>query len=413
MSQQSTRVPGAVYILAFGIFAMVMSEFATAGLMPQLAEGLNASIVQIGYLVTVFAVAMAVGGPIFVFLLRRVPPKPALLAILIVFLVGNVIAIMAPNYSVMFVARAITGVASQAFFGVAVSLSVRLVDEGFRGRAIGVAMNGLMLGTLLGLPFATFIGGQFGWRSAFWAIAIVTTTAGLLTLLFVHNPKGEDTAPEGGHSLGDQLAVFKRPHLLLALVSSTLIIGATFAAFSFFTPILTEISGFELGTIPWLFMAYGIATVMGNNVVARLADGHTVTTLLGGTVLNAIFLTGFAIWTHIAPVALIFMIAIGMVGVTMNPAMAVRVQRTGNASPLVNTVHSSFITLGVIISSAGGAASIGAFGLRSTLILGVAMAILAIMAILPALRDPYLQTGQRETVPEALTVHDRASAKPP
>lgn len=395
-SQEIKKVPGAVYILAIGIFAMVMSEFAVAGLMPQLAAGLNVTIAQIGYLVTVFAVAMAVGGPVFVFLLHRVPPKTSLLTILAVFLIGNIIATFASSYGVMVVARIVTGVASQAFFGVAISLCARLVDENIRGRAIGVAMNGLMLGTLLGLPTATLVGERFGWQSAFWAIAIATALAGILTMFFVHNPRSEGKTPESTQSIKEQALVFMQPQLILALLSSTLIIGATFAAFSFFTPILTELSGFDLGTIPWLLLAYGAATVIGNSIVARLADRHTVVTLLGGTILNALFLTGFALWTQIAPVALIFMIAIGLVGVTMNPAMTIRVQRAGNASPLVNTVHSSFITLGIIISSAVGSSLIDHYGLRSTLILGIVMAILAILAILPAMTNLYIRTGKND-----------------
>ncbi len=377
---------------------MVMSEFAVAGLMPQLAEGLDTTIAQIGYLVTVFAVAMAVGGPVLVFLLHRLSPKTSLLIILAIFLIGNVIATFASSYGVMVVARVVTGVASQAFFGVAISLCARLVDVKMRGRAIGVAMNGLMLGTLLGLPAATLIGARFGWQSAFWAIAIATTVAGILTIFFVHNPPAESDTPESVLSIKEQAAVFMRPQLIFALLSSTLIIGATFAAFSFFTPILTELSGFALGTVPWLLFAYGAATVIGNSIVARLADRHTVVTLLGGTILNALFLAGLAIWTQIAPVALIFMIAIGLVGVTMNPAMTIRVQRAGNASPLVNTVHSSFITLGIIISSAVGSALVDKYGLHSTLLLGVAMAALAILAILPAMANPYIRSGESDRV---------------
>ena len=118
-------VPLAVYILAAGIFAMVTSEFAVAGLMPQLAEGLGTGIEQIGYLVTVFAVAMTVGGPILTVFLLRVPPKTALLMIIAIFLVGNVIAAMAASYPVMVLARIISGVASQAFFGIAISISAR------------------------------------------------------------------------------------------------------------------------------------------------------------------------------------------------------------------------------------------------------------------------------------------------
>lgn len=390
------RVPAAVYILAAGIFAMVTSEFAAAGLMPQLAEGLGTGVEQIGYLVTIFAVAMAVGGPILTLALLRVPPKTALMTIFTIFLVGNVIAALASTYPMMVVARVISGVASQAFFGVAVSLCARLVDERIRGRAVGVAMNGLMLGTLLGLPLATLVGGRLGWQSAFWTISILTTIAAILTLAVVRNPQHDEGAEQPKASASEEFAVLRRPQFLLAIVSSTLIIGATFSAFTFFTPILTQITGFAETTVPLLLLAYGAATVVGNMIVARLADRHTISTLLVGTALNAVFLAGFAFFTDLPVLALVFMFGIGLVGVTMNPAMAVRAQRAGSTAPLANTVHSSFITLGIILGSAIGSALIPAYGLRSPVILGVGMAILAILVILPALRSKYLRHGVRE-----------------
>lgn len=390
------RVPAAVYILAAGIFAMVTSEFAVAGLMPQLAEGLGTGVEQIGYLVTIFAVAMAVGGPILTLALLRVPPKTALMVIFAIFLVGNVIAALAPTYPMMVVARVISGVASQAFFGVAVSLCVRLVDERIRGRAVGVAMNGLMLGTLLGLPLATLVGGRLGWQSAFWTISILTAIAAILTLAVVRNPRHDGGAEQPKASASEEFAVLRRPQFLLAIVSSTLIIGATFSAFTFFTPILTQITGFAETTVPLLLLAYGAATVVGNTIVARLADRHTISTMLVGTALNAVFLAGFAFFTDVPTLALVFMFGIGLVGVTMNPAMAVRAQRAGSTAPLANTVHSSFITLGIILGSAIGSALIPAYGLRSPVVLGVGMAILAILVILPALSSPYLRHGVRE-----------------
>ncbi|MEU6106233.1 MFS transporter [Streptomyces flaveolus] len=391
-------VPLAVYVVAAGIFAMVTSEFAVAGLMPQLAEGLDTRIEQVGYLVTVFAVAMAVGGPILTVLLLRVPPKNALLAIMAVFLVGNVIAALATSYAVMVVARIISGIASQSFFGIGVSLSARLVDERMRGRANGVAMNGLMLGTLLGLPLATFVGGRLGWQAAFWTVSLLTVIAALLTLALVQNPAAAGTPAQASPSMRDELTVLRRPQFLLALASSTLIIGATFSVFSFLTPILTEITGFSESLVPLLLLAYGAATLVGNTVVARLADRYTVTTLLAGTGLNVVFLTGLALFTEVPPLTLAFMLGIGLVGVTMNPAMAVRAQRAGGTTPLVNTVHASFITLGVITGSAIGSALIPDHGLRAPIALGVALAALAVLAILPALASPYLRNGQREQV---------------
>nr|WP_281172757.1 MFS transporter [Jiangella gansuensis] len=399
-----------MYVLAAGVFAMVTSEFAVAGLMPQLAAGLGTGIEQVGYLVTIFAAAMAVGGPVLTVALLRVPPKTALMIVFALFLVGNVIAALASGYPMMVVARVVSGAASQAFFGIAVSMSVRLVDERMRGRAVAVVMNGLMLGTLLGLPMATFIGGRLGWQSAFWAISLITLAAAALTHGAVRNPAapvGADAqAPEG---MGSELAVLRRPQFLLALASSTLIIGATFSAFSFFTPILTRVTGFSEGIVPVLLLVYGAATLIGNIVVGRLADRHTVSTLLVGTGLNALFLAGFALFTDVPPLALAFMLGIGLVGVTMNPAMAVRVQRAGSTAPLVNTVHGSVITLGVMIGSAGGSALIPIHGLRAPIFLGIALAALAVLAILPALASPYLRHGNDAGTASGADVLQRGS----
>ncbi len=395
-------MPRAVYVLALGIFAMVTSEFVVAGLMPQMADGLNATIPQIGYLITAFAVAMAVGGPLLTVAVLRVPPRTALMVLFAIFLTGNVLAATATDYTTMLIARIVTGIASQAFFGVAVSLCAQLTRPEIRGRAIAVVMNGLMLGTLLGLPTSTLVGERFGWRAAFWTISAITLVAAAATLLGV--PRIERAA--GGGGLRQEIGVFRTPGLWLALSPSTLIIGATFSAFSYFNPILTEVTGFSPGTVPALLVGYGAATVIGNTVVGRFADRHTVPVLTVGLVLNAAFLGGFALLADAPVPAVVCMLGIGLVGVTMNPAMVTRVQRTGNPGPLVNTVHSSFITLGIILGSSIGAVAIDAWGLRAPLWLGAGMALAGLATVLPDLTRrsspgspaPVHATGQTERV---------------
>ncbi len=373
-------MPRAVYVLALGIFAMVTSEFVVAGLMPQMAEGLGVSIPQIGYLITAFAVAMAFGGPVLTVVVLRLRPKTALMVLFGTFLAGNVLAAAASGYGVMLLARLVTGTAAQAFFGVSISICAVLTRSEVRGRAIAVVMNGLMLGTLLGLPLATLVGESLGWRAAFWVIAAITVVAALFTT------RGVPALPHmGSGAVREELGVFRRPRLWLVLGTSTLVIGATFAAFSFLNPILTEISGFGTGAVPLLLVAYGAATVVGNTIVGRLADRHALAVMLSGLVLNMLFLAGFALTAHVSAAAVVFMLGIGLVGVTMNPAMGVRVQRAGNAGPLVNTIHGSFITSGIIISSAVGGLVIGEFGLRAPLWLGAGMALLGILTLVPDL----------------------------
>ncbi|MEU5081769.1 MULTISPECIES: MFS transporter [Streptomyces] len=374
-------MPRAVYVLALGIFAMVTSEFAVAGLMPQMAAGLHATVPQIGYLITAFAAAMALGGPVLTVAVMKLPPRTALLVLFAVFLAGNVLAATATGYGTMLVARIVTGVASQAFFGVAISLCARLTRPEIRGRAIAVAMNGLMLGTLLGLPLSTLIGERLGWRAAFWAVSALALAAAAATAVGVPRLAA---APSGG--LRAEAGVFARPRLWLALATSTLIIGATFSAFSYFNPILTGLTGFSAGTVPLLLIAYGAATVVGNTVVGRFADRYTLPVLAIGLVLSLLFLTGFAVFAGVPAPAVVCMLGVGLVGVTMNPAMVTRVQRAGNAGPLVNTVHSSFITLGVILGSSLGAVAIDLWSLRAPLWLGAALAAVGLLTVLPELR---------------------------
>ncbi|MFD8700539.1 MFS transporter [Kitasatospora purpeofusca] len=396
-------MPRAVYVLALGVFAMVTSEFAVAGLMPQLAEGLDATVPQIGYLITAFSVAMSFGGPLLAVALLRMRQRAALMLLFAIFLVGNLLAATASGYPVMLVARVVSGVAAQAFFGISISLCAQLARPEVRGRAIAVLMNGLMLGTLLGLPLATVIGEHLGWRAAFWAVAVLTAAVALCTLTGV--PDADHA--EGTGSLRDELGALRNRRLWLAFVTSTLIIGATFTLFSYVNPVLTELTGFSAGSVPLLLVAYGAATVVGNTVVGRLADRYALPVLATGLALNTAFLAGLALLAQFRVPAVGLLLGVGLVGVTMNPAMVSRVQRIGGSRPLVNTVHNSFITLGVILSSLLGGLAIDAFGLRAVLWLGVAMAVAGLLSLLPDLPRgrralPDRAPGARGNIPEGV-----------
>ncbi|MBO8203466.1 MFS transporter [Streptomyces smyrnaeus] len=398
-------MPLTVYLMAAGIFSMVTSEFLVAGLMPQIGDGLDVTVSQVGYLVTAFAAAMTVGGPFLAAGVLRLRPKQALLLLFGIFLIGNVLAATASSYAVMLVARVVAGTASAAFLGTSISLSVRLVRPELAGRAVSVALNGLMLGTLLGLPLSTFIGERYGWRAAFWAVTVMTLLAAAATLVWAPNVERQGSGSGAGGGLRRELGVFRNPKLWLVLATSTLVIGATFSAFSYFNPILTEISGFSTGSVPLLLVAYGAANLIGNAIVGRLADRHTLAVLLTGLISLGIFLAAFALLAEAPVGAVVFMLAIGLVGVTMNPAMAARVQRVGNTGPLVNTVHSSFITLGIIIGSALGGLAIPHFGLVSPVWIGVGMAALGVVSLLPDLRS-----GRR---PARQPVADRPAGSAP
>jgi len=375
-------MPTAVFVLGFGIFAMVTSEFQVSGMVPVMATDLGVSVSRIGYLVSLYAVAMAVGGPLLVMALIRTPPKRALMMLFAVFIGGETLGALAPGYGTLAAARLITGASSGAFFGTALAICVSLVPAERRGWATSIVLAGIMVGTVIGLPMANVIGAHFGWRESFWATTALATLAAGISLAAI--PAVTKPATTG---LRGELSALKNGKLWAAFATSLLIIGATFAAFTYFTPILQNVAGYGETAVAVLLFVYGAATVVGNTVVGRLADRYTIVILAGGLLMLATFLVVFFLFGQIKAVAAAAMVGIGLVGVTMNPAMVTRVMRTANGRPLVNTVHTSVITLGIMVGASLGGVFIDAgYGLRAPLVVGVGLALLGILTLIPDLK---------------------------
>ncbi|CAM4201643.1 MFS transporter [Nocardiopsis rhodophaea] len=372
-------MPLAVYVIGLGVFSMTTSEFMVSGLMPALAEEFGVSIAAVGYLITAYAAAMTLGGPFLTIGLLRTSRKTALLTLIAVYFLGQAMGALSTGYGMMMAARVITGVASAAFFGVGLATCAEMVGPQLRGRAVSVAIGGLMIGTVAGLPAATLISQYFGWRASFWSVAVLVLLTGLVILrLLASSPNPESV------SVRAEVAALVNARLWAVYATSMLIIGATFAAFSYFVPILTDVSGFAPETVPLLLAAYGLATVVGNAVVGRLADNYTLPVLTVGLLALTAALVVFAGFAEIRVLAVAALILIGLVGVTMNPAMAARVMRVGNDGALVNTVHSSVITTGVVIGSWGGGMVISTgCGLTAPLWLGAGVAVLGLLSLLP------------------------------
>lgn len=309
----------------------------------------------------------------------RAPHKPALLGLLAIYVAGSAVAALAPNYAVMAVARVVTGAASAACFGVSLAIAAELVSPETRGRAASVVLGGLMLAPVFGLPATTAIAQAFGWRASFWAVVAVSALCALVAAARI-----QASTRQAQVSLSDEWVALKQGRLWAAYATSGLIIGATFSAFSYATSIFTELTRLPSAAMPVVLAAYGMANVVGNYFVGRVADRHTIPTLLAGLVALAVALTAFSLFvTHTIGAVAAFLV-IGLVGVPMNPAMVARVMSVAHPGSLVNTVHTSVITTGIAFGSwAGGLGIDCGYGLRMPLWTGVALAIAGLVTLLP------------------------------
>ncbi|MET3131109.1 putative MFS family arabinose efflux permease [Oxalobacteraceae bacterium GrIS 1.11] len=376
-------MPLLVYILGLTIFSLTTSEFMVAGMMPSLALAMGQPVTQIGYLISLYAIGMVIGGPLITIALLklRVPNKKGLLWLLGLYAIAQAVAASATSYDIMAIARLATGVAASACFGVSLAICAEVVSAHARGRAAAVVIGGLMLASVVGVPIATLIDQHQGWRASFWLVVLLTLVCMGLIALLVPRAKPSDIV-----SLGSELGEFKNRHLWAAYASSGLIIGAIFAAFSYFTTILTEITGFPPSSIPWLLGVYGIANVVGNGVVGRYADQHTIPIMVWGMLILSVSLALFAVFAHNKTISVALLIVIGLVGMSMNPAIIARVMATAHPGPLVNTIHTSIINIGLGLGSwVGGVGIAAGYGLRSPLWVGVALALLGLISLLPYL----------------------------
>ena len=227
-------MPATVYLLGLCIFAMATSEFMVAGMMPSLAAALGVSLPAVGNLVSAFAASVVLGGPALTWLLRSARRKHSLIGLLLLFLVGQAVGALAGDYQQMLWSRLICGVAQSAFFGVALALAAELVGEQRVARAAALVLNGLMLASVAGLPLAAWVDQNWGWRLSFWLVAgmVALAAAGIAAL----TPSG---ARPQALSLGEEGRRLARPSLWAAYLSSGLIIGAVFAAFTYLAPLFT------------------------------------------------------------------------------------------------------------------------------------------------------------------------------
>ena len=384
-------MPLVVYILGLTIFSLTTSEFMVAGMMPSLALAMDEPVTRIGYLISLYAMGMVIGGPLstIALLKLRVPNKQGLLWLLCLYVLAQSVAASATSYDILAIARVVTGVAAATCFGLSLAICADIVAPNARGRAAAVVIGGLMLASVVGVPVATLIDQHLGWRASFWLVVLLALLC--LALITVLVPR---TKPSEVVSLGNELGEFRNRHLWAAYASSGLIIGAIFAAFSYFAAILTEITGFPASSIPWLLGVYGIANVVGNAVVGRYADRYTTVIMVWGMLILSISLALFAVFAHDKTISVALLVVTGLVGMSMNPAIIARVMKTAHPGPLVNTVHTSVINIGLGAGSwLGGLGIAAGYGLRSPLWVGVALAVLGLISLLP-----YLGHRSRDSV---------------
>lgn len=345
--QSGGTVRAALVSLMLGTFALGMTEYVIMGLLTNVAADLNTSIASAGQLITGYALGVAIGGPIVTLLTLRMKRKELLIALLVIFIAGNMMAALAQNYPLLMIARIITSLAHGTFFGVGAVIAAGLVSPDKRAGAISIMYTGLTLATVMGVPIGTFIGQRFGWHSTFWVVAILGIAAFAGIIAFVPRIPYDRNI-----SAFKELRFLMNSQVLLAFTMTVFGFGGVFTAFTYIAPMLEEITGFGEHNVSYILVLFGIGVTLGNIIGGKLADWKLMQTLfIGlGLLIATLILFYFSIENKTAAVIAIFLW--GTASFIIVPALQIRIMNMAkNAQTMASTINQSAFNLG----NAGGA----------------------------------------------------------
>lgn len=372
-------MPAGLIALALGGFGIGLTEFVIAGLLPEVAADFHVDEATAGWLISGYALAVVVGALGLTAAATRIPRKAALLGLMVLFVVGNLLSAIAPDYGVMLAGRILAALCHGAFFGIGSVVAAGLVAPEKQARAIAVMFTGLTAANVLGVPFGTLLGQAFGWRSTFWAITVIGVVAMIGVALLV--PRDAADRPAAG--LRGELSAFRSGQVWFSLIATVLGFGGMFGAFTYIAYTLTGVSGFPSSAVPWLLILFGLGLFAGNWVGGRLADRSIDGTLLWLLGALAVVLVGFALVAGMPVGAVIALVLMGAFGFATVPALQLRVLSYASHAPtLASGGNIAAFNLGNALGAWLGGLTIAAgLGYTSPLWVGAAMTIGALVVV--------------------------------
>ena len=375
-------LPLALLALTLGAFAIGTTEFVIVGLIPTIAADLHVTLPSAGLLVSIYALGVAIGAPVLTALTGRVPRKTLLVALMLAFTAGNLVAWMAPGYTALLVARLLTGLAHGVFFSIGSIIATSVVPKEKGASAIAIMFTGLTVALVTGVPLGTFIGQHLGWRATFLAVAGLGVVALLGSLLFV--PRALPMSAPA--RFREQLAVLAQPRLLLVYAMTALGYGGTFLSFTYLAPILQQVTGFSANAVSGVLLVYGVSVAFGNLWGGRLADrlgpvpALTRIFALLAVVLFALTFTAYLPWTVLLTVLALGAVAFGNVPGLQVYVVAQAQRFAPQATDVAAGLNIAAFNVGIALGASLGGGVVQHLGLMHTPWLG-ALVVLGALAL--------------------------------
>ncbi|MBR3118048.1 MFS transporter [Oceanobacillus profundus] len=373
-----------VYLLTIVSFVVGMVELIIGGILDLVAASLEVSVGQAGLLITVFSLVFAIASPILLFLTARIERKKLTLITLFIFFLSNVLAVLSPVYSVLFISRIISAASASLLIVLCVTMASTIVEPQYRGRAIGIVNMGVSGSLVLGIPFGLMLGNTFGWRAPFIMIAILT----LCSMAGVYFFMKQITPGQGAVSIGQQLRTLKNSKILLANATTFLVLAGHTTLYTYLTPFAQVTMGLEGLWISIVYLVFGVAAVSGGAIGGSFADYFgTKRTILSVIIIFIIAIFAVPFSTFFVPFFFFVMVVWGSMSWAITPPMqSYLMELSPKNSDILISLNNSSLHLGIAVGSFAGSIVVDRVSIEYNAIVGGIIIVFGLVTALLATR---------------------------
>ncbi|MGG1220430.1 MFS transporter [Priestia endophytica] len=368
-----------IFILTIGVFGIINTEMGVIGLLPSLADHYNVSVTQAGLLVSLFALGIAISGPVLPLLFSGINRKKVMLLVLGVFVLGNIISIFTTNFTIALIARIIPAFFHPIYCSLAFTVAADSVSKEEAPKAVSKIFIGVSAGMVAGVPIASFIDSAVSYEMAMAFFAIVNSIVFIATLIFVPSMPVEERL-----SYGTQLSVLKKPMIWLSIVTVILLNSAVFGVYSYFAEYLKTVTNMSPNTISLTLFLFGGASIIGNIVTGKLLI-HSPIKSVGAfpLVLGAVYIILFFTGQFTVPMEMITLIwGILAGGIMANINQYLIASSAPEAPDFANGLFISACNVGTTIGTAAGGLFISEMGIQYIVLVGLLSLLLGLPCIM-------------------------------
>ncbi len=375
-------MPLPLIVLALSAFGIGTTEFVIMGLLPEVATDLGVTIPVAGWLITAYALSVAIGAPFMAAATAGLQRRSTLIMLMGIFIVGNLLCAVATDYSLLMMARVVTALCHGAFFGIGAVVAASLVPPNRRASAVAMMFTGLTLANVLGVPLGTALGQAAGWRAPFWAVTVIGVLAMIGLVLAL--PRAQDEERE---SLRSEMAALRNKGVWMALSMTVLFSAAMFTIFTYIAPFLLDLTGLSSRGVTLTLLLIGLGLTVGNVLGGRLADWRLTATLAGAFVAMALLSLLLSMVSNLLIATEVVLFLWACAAFALVPALQVNVVRFGQHAPnLVSILNIGAFNVGNALGAwVGGAVLTNQLGLQSVPLAAAMLALLGlVMSVLTA-----------------------------